>query len=160
MTAMPNEESLGGKIGRTSGRLYKKSGLPTKLSEEAAGNIGCIVMFIAICVIWAIGSWVYSALDDAGYLSHTRETIITAEQSWIVGESKTCISVPLEPQEAHVLHRQRWDVTRSVGCDSGPEHEIKVTFHGRTERSEARAKFGVSWKCLRSSDSFDCYALD
>src|SRR5437588_3529025 len=128
---MRNDESIGAKLGRAAGLIYKKSGLPTKIGEpekEAAGCIGCFVIFIAI---WAIGAWVYSALDEAGYLPHTRETIITAEQSWIVGESKTCFSVPLERQEARELHRHVGDVTRSVRCDSGPEHEIKVTFHGR-----------------------------
>jgi hypothetical protein len=112
---------------------------------------------VAVLVIGSVSA-LYFVLDAAGYISHTRETLISADPSWSVGESSTCYSIPLEPEYSQ--RHPAWDVTHRVGCGIGLDRYIKVTFHGRTARPELRAKFGVSWKCVRREDSFECYALD
>jgi hypothetical protein len=99
----------------------------------------------------------YNFADEAGWISHTRDTFITAAPSWIIGESKACMSMPIDGQVSP--KEDAWDVTEGVRCGDGPEHQIKVTFHGRTKRPDAKGR-AVSWKCIRRSDSFECYALD
>ena len=41
--------------------------------------------------------------DDLGWVSHTRDTVITAEPNWLVGESKTCYSTPVDPTTAKAI---------------------------------------------------------
>jgi hypothetical protein len=41
-------------------------------------------------------------------------------------------------------------------CDSGPEHSIRVSFYGSTDQPKTEA---VSWKCMRTDDSFTCNEL-
>ena len=53
-----------------------------------------------------------------------------------------------------------YDVTKAVYCEGTEQHTVKITFHGRTERPDAKDRYGVDWKCVRRSDSFECYALD
>jgi hypothetical protein len=154
---MKEDNTIGAKLGRAAGHAYRKLGLPTKLSEQAQDTAWSAIWIAVVIFGIGIAAGLYSVLDAAGYISHTRETVITADSSWLIGESRTCYSVPLEPEYAH---GNPWDVTQRVGCDKGPEHNIRVIFHGRTERPEKRARFGVSWKCVRREDSFECYALD
>ena len=155
---MREDDSTAARLGRAAGRAYIKLGLPTRLSKHAEDMAWrAIWIAVAILVIGTISA-LYSVLDAAGYISHTRETLICVHPSWLVGESRTCYSVPLQPEYA--ARHKAWDVTHRVGCGSGLDHYIKVTFHGRTERPELRAKFGVSWKCVRRKDYFECYSLD
>ena len=77
-----------------------------------------------------------------------------------MGESKTCYSTPVDPTTAKAISVEPYDVTRIVHCDNGPEHRIKITFFGRTERPEQQVKWGVSWKCTKNIGSFTCNALD
>lgn len=128
----------------------------TKSDSKSEGG-GCLAMLIFVGFLVFGG---YNWLDGQGYISHSRETTITAEASWLVGESKTCYSTPIEPQLATSIKVNAWDVTHSIYCDKGPEHQIKVNFWGKTERADQRAHWGVSWKCVKGSDSFTCYALD
>jgi hypothetical protein len=87
-------------------------------------------------------------LDENGYVPHSKETSISAESTWLVGENKTCISAPSGKDS---------DVTQLVECDKGEQHRIAVTFWGRTEREDAKTRF-VTWKCVKKVDSFVCYA--
>jgi hypothetical protein len=146
------------KPGRAASRVYMKLGLPRKLSKHAEDRVWRVIWIVAVVLLLGIVFALYSVLDAAGYISHTRETLISADPSWLVGESRICYSVPLEPEYASP--HKAWDVTHRVGCASGLDQYIKVTFHGRTARPELRAKFGVSWKCVRREDWFECYALD
>jgi len=155
---MREDDSTAAKLGRAAGRAYIKLGLPTKLSKHAEDTVWRAIWIAAVILVMGTVSALYSVLDAAGYISHTRETLISVSPSWLVGEIRTCYSVPLEPEYAS--RHKAWDVTHRVGCGSGLDDYIKVTFHGRTERSELRAKFGVSWKCVRREHSFECYALD
>jgi hypothetical protein len=91
-----------------------------------------------------------AALDEKGWISQEREPVIVAHPSWMVGESKSSSNV-IPPT---------YDVTKTVFCEGLEEHTVKITFHGRRERPDAKDRFGVSWKCVRRSDSFECDALD
>jgi hypothetical protein len=146
------------KLGRAAGRAYIRPRLRTKRGKHFVDTHRRAIRIAAVILLPGIIFGVYSLLDAAGYISHTRETLISVDPSWLVGESRNCYSVPLRPESAS--RHKAWDVTHRVGCDSGLDHYIKVTFHGRTARPELRAKFGVSWKCVRREDSFECYALD
>jgi hypothetical protein len=145
-------------LGRAARRAYIKLGLPTRLSKRAEDTAWRAIWIVAVVLLLGIVYGLVSVLDAAGYISHTRETLINADPSWMVGESRMCYSVPLQPESAP--RHEAWDVTHRVGCGSGLDQYIKVTFHGRTARPELRAKFGVSWRCVRREDSFECYALD
>lgn len=129
-----------------------------KKPTSNAEGCGCL---IAVAAVIALGIGGYNWMDEAGYISHTVETTITAEPGWLVGESKTCVTNPLSAEDARFYKTKRGDVTHTVSCDNGPYHQIKVTFWGRTERTDERAKDnGITWKCTKNSDSFTCRDLD
>jgi hypothetical protein len=104
-------------LGRAALRAYIKLGLPTKLSKHAEDTAWRAIWIAAVVLLLGIVSALYSVLDAAGYISHTRETLISADPSWLVGESRICYSVPLEPE--YVSRHKAWDVTHRVGwkCD-------------------------------------------
>jgi hypothetical protein len=105
--------------------------------------------------------WLYATVDESGWIFHSRETAITARADWLIGENKTCTSYPLGADEAKLWKDKLNSVTHKINCDDGPEHEIAVTFLGRTERPDARAHdSGVQWRCVKRSESFTCYALN
>jgi hypothetical protein len=134
--------------------------MPQEETSSASDTVPGVVWFVAIVIILGIVSSAYSFVDGIGWISHTRETTITAEPNWLVGESKTCLSFPLDADEAKSWNSTKGDVTHRIGCDRGGEHLINVKFWGRLDRFEERSKFGVSWKCTKNNDSFTCYALD
>jgi len=121
--------------------LYCKQNAPS-------GKIVGGLLSVVICSLMVYAVWL--GFDDKGYIPHSKETSITAESTWLVGESKTCISSPSD---------KNGDVTRLIYCDKGEEHRIAITFWGKTEREDARARTAVEWKCVKKSDSFVCYAL-
>ena len=129
-------------------------------TSQNDGALGSIYFWIGLLVLSVIYG-VFAELDKAGWISHTKETTITAQSNWIVGENKTCISFPAEPQIAKSLKIENYDVTHKVICDQGEDHNINVTFYGRTERQEKSVQSrGVRWKCIKKTDSFVCYDLD
>jgi hypothetical protein len=82
----------------------------TKSGSTNEGG-GCLAILIVVGFLVFGG---YNWLDGQGYISHSRETTITAEASWLVGESKTCYSTPIEPQVATSMKTNAWDVTHSI----------------------------------------------
>lgn len=120
-------------------------------SLKVLAVIGGGILFIG-------GAW--TLLDNSGWLSHSRETQITAKYDWLEGESKTCVSQPVDPDTARVMKLETYDVTTAINCDNGESHQIKVIFWGRTTRPERSARYGVSWKCTKKRGEFICYSLD
>lgn len=106
-----------------------------------------------IGAIWAGGVGGYEQLDSGGWISHTEESLITAESNWFVGETKDCISYPLNVEAATAMHKDYGDATYSINCDSGPQHRIEITFYGKTKQPDTAA---VEWRCTRSEGSFEC----
>ena len=98
----------------------------------------------------------YFGLDNYGWIPHNEDTKITAQANWFVGESKTCVSYPLDARTAQLMGKNVGYAMPQVSCDDGPEHQIRITFYGREEQPEYMA---VSWRCTREANKFTCYEL-
>jgi hypothetical protein len=128
----------------------------TKAKTEEGWKEGCGCLFV-IAVIAAISWGAYDGLDSLGWIPHNEETAITAQSSWLVGESKECVSYPpFNQAEAYPLGKPVGYAVALIKCDDGPEHRIKIRFFGRIEQPEYAA---VRWKCTRGEDGFTCYEL-
>lgn len=113
--------------------------------SDIGAAVGCLFL-LGILVACLVAAW--KGLDSVGLIAHTKDTTITARADWFEGESKECVSYPMDAQTAQAVD--------SVYCDSGPSREIKVTFWGRLSQPQ----YGlVNWKCTRDSHGFTCYDL-
>lgn len=114
-------------------------------------NSGCAALLI-VAIVAAVGGYDY--LNEHGWISHDKESSITAQANWIPGESKDCASYPLDEQTATSLHLEAGYVMQNVTCDDGPSHRMSVRFFGRVTQPEYSV---AHWKCIRREQSFDCY---
>jgi len=92
-------------------------------------------------------------LDSTGYFSHKIQTTITAQDSWIVGESKDCMSYPLNAEAARNAGKEQGYAFSNVDCDNGPGHNMLVTFWGSKDQP---GKYAALWNCTRTADAFVC----
>ena len=92
-------------------------------------------------------------LDSTGYISHRVESTITADPTWINGESRTCISHPLDAQNAAYLGKRAGYALWGLDCGGNDWHRISITFWGSAVQSGIKAAY---WNCTRTSDSFTC----
>jgi hypothetical protein len=113
-------------------------------------GIGCAVALVAIV---GLGYACYAGMDSVGWYPHREDSVITARENWFVGESKDCISYPLDAKTARSSGRLKGYATAEIDCDGGPEHNVPITFWGRTEQPQYQ---WVTWRCTRNSDSFTC----
>jgi len=111
--------------------------------------IWVVLLFFTIAVL-------YLGLDSVGWIPHHEDTTITAEASWFVGESKECVSIPLDAKTAAAEGKDAGYAVTMLHCDSGPPRDVRVTFFGRVAQPEYDA---VNWKCTREQDGFTCYEL-
>jgi hypothetical protein len=158
---------LAATAGKATGNLLRKLGIYDQVTS-VAGEISRIVSgvsnFVMVLVVLSFlaamfyGCW--TVVDEAGWISHNRDTTITAQSDWLVGESKVCISFPLDAEFAAYVGAEKNDVTHRMNCDKGPDHEMPLTFWGRVKRPEHRAAGGVNWRCVKKSDGFVCYDLN
>ena len=130
------------------------------MSDENEGSIGCLggIAVLALCVyslyfFSADNPRVPAEIDSSGYISHEVEATITAQSTWMVGESKECLSYPLDSQSARALGKEPGYAFHYVKCDEGPERKIRVRFYGAENQP---GKFVAYWKCTRTSASFVC----
>jgi hypothetical protein len=126
--------------------LYFKQNTPVGKWVGGVASIALLGMMLA-----TLSYAVWEDMDKKGYIPHSRETSITAESSWLDGESKTCVAFPIGATR---------DVTSFVNCDRGPAHQITVKFWGRAERPEVTTDRSVGWKCIKEDGRFVCYAVD
>jgi hypothetical protein len=112
--------------------------------------------FGPVVVILCIGLFVgfYERVDSSGWVAHREDTTITAEPGWLVGESRECVSYPLDAGKAG--RKGAGYAVDVLHCDNGPEHQMKVTFWGRLNQPEYDV---VNWKCTRKQGGFTCYEL-
>jgi hypothetical protein len=75
--------------------------------------------------------------------------------TWLIGESKESVSYTV-PAEYANIRRAVGHAVDLLHCDSGPNHQMKVTFWGRVNQPEY---YSVTWKCTREQDAFTCYEL-
>jgi hypothetical protein len=93
-------------------------------------------------------------VDSTGYISHKVESTITADPSWIIGESRTCTSNPLDLLSAKELHKPIGYALWGLACGGdGESHRITITFWGSEIQTGTKAAY---WNCTRTSDSFTC----
>ena len=112
--------------------------------KQGSGFAGLIVLFVLYCICAGIyQGWLW--LDRAGYRSHVVGSRITAEQEWLPGETKECVSTPLLNAEEH--DHPRGDLFGDIDCDSGPKHNVRIEFYGRQLQPEL--KLSASWRCTR-----------
>lgn len=116
--------------------------------KNDGGTLGCL---FTIIFFGAIIYWAYSGLDSAGWISHTEETVITAQDNWLVGENKACVSIPLDSESARLTNKDFGYAFSKIECDDGPTHDMKVTFYGRENQPEYK---GIMWRCTREEVSF------
>jgi hypothetical protein len=116
--------------------------------DKTDGGGGCLFLVI---ILGGLIYWAYSGLDSNGWISHSQQTVITAKENWLVGESKTCFSAPLDVASARTLNKEVGDVFSSVDCDDGsPAHDMKITFFGRANQPDHS---GIIWRCTRNDTS-------
>jgi hypothetical protein len=96
---------------------------------------------------------VYSKIDSVGWIPHSDESIITAQPTWFVGETKACSSIPLDDQTAKALSKSVGHAISAINCDDGPSHRMTIKFFGKTEQPENAL---ATWNCTRTADSFVC----
>jgi hypothetical protein len=117
-------------------------------------GIGCLILG-AISIALIYGG--YSAIDSVGWIPHRQETVITARENWFVGESKDCISYPLDGSAAAISAKPQGYSVAEIGCDDGPGHSVNVTFYGRMQQPEYT---WIRWRCIRNERSFTCKQTD
>jgi len=117
--------------------------------ESARGLAYLFVLGVVAYPAYAI----YAAIDSSGWIPHREDGVITAQANWFVGESKDCMSYPLDIGAARTLHKMKGDAITKISCDDGPDHNVKITFWGRTEQPEYS---WVRWQCTRNEGSFTC----
>jgi hypothetical protein len=120
------------------------------LDKESVQGWGCLIF---LCVIGYGIYGAYEGLDSIGWISHKAEASITAESSWMEGESKTCISTPFNSEAAKSFNKPVGYAMAFLNCDDGPSHNISITFWGREIQQGNKAVF---WSCTRTQDSFNC----
>jgi hypothetical protein len=124
--------------------------------------LGCLFLWGAVHVLRDVHD-AFAAVgltpDSAGYLAHTVDTVVTAHDGWMNGESKACYSLPLDPSTARAENKDAGDAFARIECDeNGPDRHVKVMFYGREDQPEYRA---VDWQCTRTtgllaSTAFTC----
>ncbi len=92
-------------------------------------------------------------IDSSGYISHKVESTITADPNWLIGESRTCISNPLDVDSARELHKPVGYALWGLQCGDGDWHKITITFWGSQVQTGKKAAY---WNCIRTSESFTC----
>lgn len=113
-------------------------------------GIGYLFLLGLTCVVVVA---IYDYIDSHGWVPHKKESIITAQDNWFVGERKDCASSPLDDQNARILKKPKGYAIQQINCDTGPERSVSVRFWGRTQQPEYD---WVRWRCTRNQDSFTC----
>jgi hypothetical protein len=114
-----------------------------------------ILWFVCVLLAAGVSTKSYNEADSMGWISHTENSVITAQANWFVGESKMCYSYPL-PRSLPEPPLKAGNAVYQINCDNGPEHQMKIKFYGRVEQPEYSA---VQWRCSRSESGFTCFEL-
>jgi hypothetical protein len=133
---------------------------PAASSSDASGCIAgllvlgffaALIYLLYICIV--DDPTVPAELDSTGYISHKVQGTISAQANWMVGESKDCISYPLDAEAARAAGQEPGYAFYSVQCDDGPVHNMSITFWGSKSQP---GKVAALWNCRRVADSFIC----
>lgn len=139
--------------------VRKGSTTGTPIRRANQGRKGALAMtMLGLLVMGWLCVALYEGLNFHGWIPHHADTMISAQGSWFVGQSKQCVSHPLAEGTARFAAEGK-GVGYALGnlqCDEGPYREMSVTFWGRVRQPEYSA---VLWKCTRKQDGFACYEL-
>ncbi len=117
-------------------------------NELTPQGLGCLIIFgLIIAGIY----WGFIQLDSWGLIPQSKETVITAQGNWVIGENKQCWSPALDSVSARAINKENGYSFSKITCDGGPEHNIKVTFFGREKQPDYKVVF---WNCTRNDTSF------
>ena len=156
---------MGEKTGRIMEMLWVAFRKPFMQTVDWVFRIALIAA--ALWTVFVFGPKLYDLADLEGWIPHQEESWISADGTWLVGESRICTSSPYrsDPVLDEFERKINADTVapepqRSVGyafsnltCDAGPAHRITITFWGRRDQPEY---VSVSWKCTRGGSDFTC----
>ena len=143
-----------GKVSRlakeASERELKESLRRRRASErkEKLLAFGGLALFI---VLVAGGYALWDALDQSGYIPHTKLTTVTF-RDWSVGEYKNCTS-----PNSKVM-----DDSPQMDCSDLERTEPKifnVRFYGRTFREDLK-NVSFSWRCKKNGEADPAFTCD
>ena len=60
---------------------------------------------IIVALVSGIGYGTYQGLDSVGLVPHREDSIITAQANWFLGESKDCLSYPVDADTARTIKK-------------------------------------------------------
>jgi hypothetical protein len=122
-----------------------------------------IGILIIIGILGGTVWWVRSALEDAGWISHTYTVDMYMRDNWLEGENRVCSGI----QDRQTADGQRQFT--SLWCpDIAPDispHNVSIRFWGKTSRPDSQvvdefAGTSFRWRCTRRNDGFNCYAIN
>jgi len=130
-------------------------------SSESGTGVGCLVLLF---VIGVIGYGAYNALNNSGWVPHTRTVDMYMAGDWLVGENRTCIAFQMAPGGSNNIP-QITSIDCPVGDYSEKPHNIQIEFWGRTSRPEIMQgaeslEDHFEWRCTRHLEGFTCWALN
>ncbi len=151
--------------------------------EAAVGWTGLIIAVVLFLCAKSIYGVIEGAVDDSGWVEHSRDTPVWISGEWMTGEYRVC-KMPLMPRKtlpssAHLLcgvnyaaDEESWpvDFINSISehgfnglmgskWDAVEQyfHVLPVKFWGRIDRGD-RTSF--SWRCQRKQSEIECKALN
>jgi hypothetical protein len=123
----------------------KEKKRPTEDTATAGRFVVLALAFLGYCA-WLVA-------DASGWIPHRVDSAITAQENWFVGETKECISDPLDEQTAKAVNKSVGSVVEHINCDDGPEHKVRIMFWGQKKQKDIA---WATWSCTRESSSFTC----
>ena len=128
-----------------------------KLVEDLRNLIAIMIIILSLYLAFTGNPSVPMWIDAGGFISHKVETSISSDLGWIDGEIKTCLSHPLDPDEALKAHKLPGYALMGVDCGSGKWRRMNIRFWGSERQPGKKAAF---WDCTRTTDSFSCKQVD
>jgi hypothetical protein len=125
------------------------------IEQKLGLGVLTIIAVVALILYYALSDNPNApqGLDATGYISHKVESTITADPSWIIGETRTCITNPLDSLNAGALQKPVGYALWGLQCGPGDWHKITITFWGSAVQAGKKAAY---WDCKRTADSFIC----
>jgi hypothetical protein len=144
-----------------SSMLMRWLSIMDKPQDSEALSLGRWLVFFII-IAGSIGG--YHALDDAGWIPHTRTVDVYMKGEWLQGENRVCIGVP------------NWNIPNphvelaTLNCvpealNELQPHNLNVRFWGKIDRPDLvrnQIMIGADfrWRCTHESESFVCRAIN
>jgi hypothetical protein len=100
-------------------------------SNTGAG-LGCLFT-LAILIALPLGG--YTALNNAGWIPHTRSVDLSMAGDWLVGENRTCAAFQMVPR-GKKGDPEIYALACPVGDFAERPHNVEVRFWGKVSRPE------------------------